>query len=900
MKRYFCFISFLLLFFALNAQIAVSELKVEGLVNPIGIDIKKPSFSWILNSSGRNISQNRYEICVYDNAAFKGEPMWKSGKIESANSIAVSYEGKPLDSSTRYYWKVRVWDNKGKASSWSPVAYWQTALLTKEEWKAKWIELSMNKREETRSPFFRKEFAADKEVKSAVLYVTSHGLYQAYLNGRKVGDAFLTPGWTSYKTRLQYQTYDVTSQIKPGENVLGAVLGNGWYKGTINWEPRTNVYGDKLGLLCQLEIRYKDGTKELVVSDEQWKSAFGEIQYAEIYNGETIDANKRLDGWNSTGYKDVDWQLVKVADYTYDNLIATYNQPIKKHEIFKTEQVITTPKGEKVLDFGQNLVGWEKVCVKGKKGDTIRIYHAEMLDKEGNFYTANLRSAKATSTYVLSGNEDVFEPHFTFYGFRYIKIEGEVQINPRQIEAITLYSDMPLNGEFTSSNSLINQLQKNIQWGQKGNFLDIPTDCPQRNERLGWTGDAQAFFRTAVFNRDGRNFFKKWLKDLSADQYKDGRVPWVIPHTLKKEQVASTGWGDVATIIPWQLYMAYGDLNVLKEQYQSMKGWVDFMRNSSRNNLWNTQREHFGDWLFYRPDDDKDGIAAITDKQLIAQCFYAHSTQLLINAAQALDKKEDVLFYTDLLQKIKDAFRQEYMTNNGRLVSDTQTAYVLALYFDMFPEDQRRQAVERLVENIKRYNNHITTGFLGTPYICHVLSRFGQSDVAYKLLLQETYPSWLYPVKAGATTIWERWDGRKPDGTFQTDEMNSFNHYAYGAIGDWLYRVTGGLQEAAPGYKEILIKPHLGGGLTSASVKQNTPYGKVASVWSITDRKLLLEVVIPVNTTAIISIPTTNGEAVKEGNKPLSAVSSIQIVGEEDGFLMVKVGSGSYSFNSLI
>ncbi|MBD0369115.1 MAG: family 78 glycoside hydrolase catalytic domain, partial [Flavisolibacter sp.] len=521
-------------------------------------------------------------------------------------------------------------------------------------------------------------------------------------------------------------------------------------------------------------------TTENIITDENWKSSTGAIQYAEIYNGETVDARQEKTGWMMAGYDDKSWSGVRVGNHTKDVLLATYNEPVKKHETFKPLKVITTPKGEQVIDFGQNLVGWVTMKTSGKAGDQIIIHHAEVLDKAGNFYTDNLRAARATDTFILrGGGEEIFEPHFTFHGFRYLKIDGYPgAIQPENFTAVALYSDMPKTGNFTSSHPLLNQLQHNIQWGQNGNFLDVPTDCPQRDERLGWTGDAQVFSRTAAFNRNVNCFFAKWLHDVAADQQPNGSVPHVVPNVLGPNAVGSAGWADVATIIPWNMYLAYGDKRILENQYPSMKVWVEYMRQNSTNDLWN-KGFHFGDWLFYRPFDDNDGRSAVTDKYLIAQCFFAHSTQLLINAANVLGKKEDGVQYTDLLKRIKDAFLKEYMTSNGRLISGTQTAYVLALNFDMLPETLRPQAAERLVENIKSYNNHLTTGFLGTPYLCHVLSRFGYDSVAYKLLLQETYPSWLYPVKMGATTIWERWDGQKPDSTFQTPSMNSFNHYAY-------------------------------------------------------------------------------------------------------------------------
>jgi alpha-L-rhamnosidase len=590
---------------------------------------------------------------------------------------------------------------------------------------------------------------------------------------------------------------------------------------------------------------------------------------------------------------------VQVQDYPKNILVATYNEMVKKHETFKPVRIFKTPKGERVIDFGQNLVGWVVLKVKGKPGDTIKVWHAEVLDKLGNFYTENLRAAKAQDVYVLKGNgEEVFEPHFTFHGFQFIRIEGYPgdQILPEDVTAVALYSDMKPTGTFVTSNPLINQLQHNIQWGQKGNFLDVPTDCPQRDERLGWTGDAQVFSRTATFNMNVNDFFGKWLRDVAADQGRNGAVPWVVPNCLGFTQ-SSTGWADVSTVVPWNMYVAYGDKRILQTQYPSMKAWVDYMKSQSKNDLWQTGQS-FGDWLFYSVDDDTDGSSAITDKYFIAQCFYAYSTQLLINAAQVLGRQEDVDAYSVLLKRIKDAFYREYVTPNGRLISGTQTAYTLALNFDMLPESLRAQAAQRLVDNIHAYGNHLTTGFLGTPYLCHVLTRFGHNDMAYRLLLQDTYPSWLYPVKMGATTIWERWDGIKPDKSFEAASMNSFNHYSYGAIGDWMYRVMAGLDtyDDKPGYKHIKVMPHPGGGFTNATATLQTYYGKAASGWEVKDGKTYYNVDIPANTTADIYLPATDPGQITEDGGSLTLDKGIMVNPADNGYVLIRAGSGNYHF----
>lgn len=884
------------LFSPASGQVTVSHLTVENLTNPIGLDETHPRFAWQLNDKARNAGQRAYEIRVMEGK----DIMWKTGKVNSDQSVFVPYEGKVLQSGSRYTWQVRVWDQEGKNSAWSQPAFFQMGMLDPGRWKAQWIESSMIE-DTIRRPaqYFRKEFNASKKIKSATAYLTAHGMYEAQINGQRVGKDYLTPGWTSYNKRLQYQLYDVTSLLKTGANAIGMIVGNGWYRGYLAWENNFNIYGKKLGVFCQVHIEYTDGSEEEVVSDASWKSAIGPIKSVEIYHGETYDARDEFPGWSAAGFNDGRWAGVDVKEYPKAILVATVNEPVQKHETFSPVRIFKTPKGEQVIDFGQNLVGWVMVKASGNAGTRFSIKHAEVLDKFGNFYLDNMRAAKVTATYVLKGNGlESFEPHFTFFGFRYIMIEGYPgDLKPENFTAVALYSNMTPTGNFSTSNPLINQLQHNIQWGQRGNFLDVPTDCPQRDERLGWTGDAQAFSRTASFNFGVNNFFSKWLRDVAADQLPNGSVPFVVPNVLGAGASGSAGWADVATIIPWNMYLAYGDRRILENQYESMKGWVGYMQKNSTDFLWN-KGFHFGDWLFYRPFDDNDGRSAVTEKYLITQCFFAHSTQLLINAAKVLGRNDDVARYETLLQQVKDAFVKEYMTPNGRLVSGTQTAYVLALNFDMLPENQRMSAAGKLAANVKSYGNHLTTGFLGTPYLCHVLSRFGYGDLAYSLLLQEDYPSWLYPVKMGATTIWERWDGIKPDSTFQTPGMNSFNHYAYGAIGDWMYRVMAGLDtyEDGPGYKHIRIKPLIGGNFKEVNARLNTYYGTVSSGWKKDGNKLIFDITIPVNTKADVFLPAKNISQVTESGIAADRQSDIHFAGTDQGYLQFKVGSGTYRF----
>ena len=878
-----------------QSKLVVTDLTCEYQNNPLGLDVTTPRFSWKLTNPQRDVIQTSYELKVATDPQAQ-KAIWQSTKTASDRSVLVPYGGIALKPKQRYYWQVRVTDNKGNTSPWSEIRFFETGMFQPADWTTQWIEPVIAGDEVGKpAPMLRRNFNLKKIVKAARLYITAHGLYEAHVNGQRVGNQYLTPGWTSYNKRLQYQVYDVTALVRNGTNATGVILGDGWYRGHLAWNDNKNIYGKNLGLLYQLDVTYGDGSKETIASDAQWKSSTGPIRRSGIYYGEAYDAREEKTGWTQPEYKDTDWGTVKVVEGGKDNLIAAYGPPVLKHETFKPVKIFKTPKGETVVDFGQNLVGWVTLKVKGKAGDKVTIRHAEVLDKEHNFYTENLRAAEAELVYTLKGTgEEVYEPRFSFYGFRYVKVEGYPgSLTTESLKATALYSDMKPSGTFTSSNPLLNQLQHNIQWGQKGNFVDVPTDCPQRDERLGWTGDAQVFSRTAAYNMSVATFFTKWMKDVAADQREDGAIPFVIPNVLGKNDAASTGWADVGLIIPWNVYMAYGDQKILENQYASMAAWVGYMEKNSKNDLWNTGF-HFGDWLFYRPFDDNDGRSAVTDKYLIAQCFWANSTQIMIDAANVLGKMEDAQRYTQLLKRIKDAFVKEYMAPSGRLVSGTQTAYVLALNFDMLPEALRAQAADKLASNVKDYGNHLTTGFLGTPYLCHVLTRFGYTDVAYDLLMQESYPSWLYPVKMGATTIWERWDGMKPDSTFQTPGMNSFNHYAYGAIGDWMYRTVAGVREAAPGYHKITLAPQPGGKLTQTTAELQTPYGLVQSSWKIEGGTISYDVTVPPNTTAEVILPKAGDASVTEQK---TALGRTRLVNEKSGDdLKVSVGSGSYHF----
>jgi alpha-L-rhamnosidase len=682
----FKFLLFLFFIPALSfsQDLSTYDLTFEHRINPVGTDILQPRLSWKLKGKGNNIMQTAYSLRVAVDPKFSASKIiWQSGKVASDESVLVSYKGPDLKACQRYYWQVRVWDNKGWVSKWSEVAFWETGLLNPGNWKAKWIEIEGDTNRYSPSPHFRKEFVIEKSIAKAVVYVTAHGFYELHLNGKKVGDQVLTPGWTSYGKRIQYQVYNVTGQLQKGKNAIGAVLGDGWYRGTLAWGNNWAIYGKRLGLLMQMKITYTDGTESFILTDESWKSNNnGAIRMNDIYNGETYDATKRFTGWDLPGYEDSKWGVVRIGNYR-NNIIASEGALIKKIQEIKPVKVFRSPKGSLLVDMGQNMVGWIRLRVSGNKGTVVTIRHAEVLDKYGEFYTENLRVAKCQLIYTLSGSgEEVYEPRFTFMGFRYLEVTGfPGELTTDNITGVVVHSDMQVTGSYESSNPLLNQLQHNIQWGQKGNFVDVPTDCPQRDERLGWTGDAQAFSRTAAFNFNVAAFFTKWLKDVALDQRPEGEVPDVIPDVINKQDTKtvspSAGWGDVAVIVPWTMYEVYGDKEFLENQYPSMKAWVEYIRKKAGDTYQWKGGSKYGDWLFYHPPvnnhTEPDGF---TEYDFISTAFFAYSTSILAKSAKELGKTEDEIFYTDLFSKIKNVFNKEYVTPAGRVGTNSQTSYV--------------------------------------------------------------------------------------------------------------------------------------------------------------------------------------------------------------------------------
>lgn len=879
-------------------MLSVYDVRIEYQKNPIGIDVREPRVSWKIKSNDRNTRQAMYQLQVSKEESFD-TVVWDSGEVASDESIHIVLKDLNPESKTRYYVRVHVTDQAGNESGWSESSFFEMGLLQASEWQAKWISTpeSIDKKA---SPQFRFSFKVKDKVKNARIYATALGLYELHLNGNRVGEEYFTPGWTSYYTRLQYQTYDVTDQIVYGDNEWTALLGNGWYRGNLGWEHQKEIYGNRLGLLAELHLEYQDGTTEVVKTDEAWDVAESAIRESELYHGETVDAQ----------FEVRNWQPVTILNESKEKIVAQENEPVRKINTLPAKELIRTPKGEIVIDFGQNMVGWVEFDIEGKPGQTVEIKHAEVLDSDGNFYTENLRTAKQTNTYILRGEgKETFAPRFSFQGFRYIQLIGfeDGQIQLENFRGIVLHSDMEMTGDFKSSDEMINQLQHNIVWGLKGNFLDVPTDCPQRDERLGWTGDAQMFIRTASYLANVAPFFTKWLRDLEADQREDGAVPFVIPNVLsqidepekenQQDSFGSAAWGDAAVINPWTLYIAYGDKRILEEQYDSMKAWISYIKAQGDNPyLWNTGF-HFGDWLAL--DSKPDSYVGATDRAYIATAFYAYSTSIVKKTAQILGEEEDYQYYAELEENIVKAFQDEYVTPNGKLSVPTQTAHVLALMFGLVDTHAKKRVVEELEKLLQETDYHLTTGFVGTPYLNHVLTENGLNDAAYTLLFQKDYPSWLYQITKGATTIWEHWDGIKEDGSFWSADMNSFNHYAYGAIGDWLYRKVAGIEldEQVPAFKHFTIQPHIGDGLDWVEATYESMYGEIKSAWRKSEAGgIELEVTVPANTTARVRLLDAKIENVKESDRPLSQADGILSFTDPGDSVDILIGSGAYRF----
>ncbi|WP_326839426.1 family 78 glycoside hydrolase catalytic domain [Streptomyces olivaceus] len=828
----------------------------------LGIGEAAPRLSWRTRTDEPGWTQHAYRVHVVDG---DGRTVADTGRLPGADSVLVPWPGPPLTSGARVRVRVRVWGGAGEEPSpWSGPATAEAGLLDAADWTARPVTPDRGT-EEGALPvaLLRRDFHLDGDIASARLYTTAYGVHECEINGVRTGDEVLDPGWTSYRHRLRYRTHDVTALLRPGPNTLGALLGEGWYTGRLGWDGgRRHHYGRERALLAQLEIRLADGRTETVGTDGRWRWSTGPLLRSELYDGETYDARLERDGWSRPGHDTRDWAPVRELPAPAAELTAPTGPPVRRVRTVAVREATTTPAGRTLLDFGENLVGRLRLTVTGPAGHTVRLRHAEVLENDEPALRP-LRLAAATDTYVLRGTgaPETYEPRFTFHGFRYAEIEGwPGPFDATAVEAVVLHTDLERTGWFDSSDPLLNKLHENVVRSQCGNFLDLPTDCPQRDERLGWTGDIAVFAPTAAFLHDCSGMLGGWLRDLAAEQLArpDRSVPLVVPDILDPPEGRHPHalWGDAAVLVPWALYRDSGDLELLRTQYPSMTAWVDLAAGLARaDGGLRRDPDQLGDWLDPAAPAD-DPAASRTDAGLVAAAHLVHSADLLSGIAELLDEKEDADRYRALAAALRTAFTHEFVTGAGRVASDSQTAYALALCFGLLPDDrQRRHAGDRLAQLVRRAGFRIATGFAGTPLICDALCGAGHAELAHRMLAERHCPSWLYPVTMGATTVWERWDSMLPDGTVNPGQMTSFNHYALGSVADWLHRTVAGLAAAEPGWRRIRVAPRPGGTLTRARAAHTTPYGRAEAGWRIEGPRLVVEVLVPPGTVADIHLP---------------------------------------------
>lgn len=832
--------------------VKISHLKTNRIVNPLGFAIDTPALSWVVSATADTVQTAAQVLVSYD--ADFAQIVFDSGRVGGREIDSLAYRlPVALAPRTRYFWKVSVWGEHESAES--ETAWFETAKRD-EDWQAAWLTPDWDDR--SQHPLLFHDFSLPAKPVAARAYICGLGLYHLALNGQKVGDEQLTPYCNAYDEWLQYQTFDITGQLQAGANQIAVMLGNGWYKGRYGANGgETDYYGDRFALICELHITLENGENVVIVTDPSWHAQPSPVLMSDIFDGETLDARIPLTPSPETA------SGVRTLAIDTGLLEERRSLPVRIMEEIQPLAVIHTPAGETVLDMGQNMTGWLRFRTHAPAGTEIHLQFGEVL-QGGNFFRDNLRTAKAEYRYIADGSDALVEPYFTFYGFRYVKIEGwDGAVNPADFTGCVVYSEMDTIGEIETSNAKVNQLFKNAMWSQKGNFLDIPTDCPQRDERLGWTGDIQVFTGTACFNMDSAAFLSKYAYDLWLEQAKaDGMVPHIIP-TSNLKKGGSAVWADVATILPWNLYEFYGDSDILTQQFDSMRAWVDYVRNideaTGGKRLW-TVGEHFGDWLSLDASDPVSRKGG-TPHDFIASAFYCYSAGLVAQAAEVLDRPEHTAAYSRLAAEIRAAIQKEFFTATGRLAVPTQTGYVLALFMNLVPDGFRARVEADFVARIREDNVHLRTGFVGTPYLCRVLSAIGANDLAYKLLLNEDYPSWLYAVNLGATTIWERWNSINPDGSISSTGMNSLNHYAYGAIVEWMYRDMCGLNpradgNTATGFRHAAIAPKPDKSLAWAKASYRAAAGTYESGWQFTDDgHLIHDVTVPFNAAATFVVP---------------------------------------------
>lgn len=874
---------------------------------PLGLESDEVRFSWQLVSESRNASQSAWQIQVAAGGNFE-ESCWDSGKIAGPDQLHIDYAGQPLEAHGRYQWRVRCWDAADAASDWSQPADFAMGVLDQEEWKrAKWMR---HFQENLRAcPHLRREFDG-KKVVDARLYCTARGFIHLQINGKDCSDQRLLPGWTDYSIRLPSHCWDITEHLRDGENVLGCVLADGWYKGDITWARKAQVWGAQIMALIMLRLEKEDGSVEWICSDEQWRSFPGPTLSACMLDGENYDANLELTGWSEPRYEERQpWYEVSCQAVGKELIQRHPGSPVRAYHEFAPIDMWKPREGVWIFDLGQNFAGHARLRINVPAGTVIRLRFAEVLSPQREVYVDNLRTALATDLYTAKGGgEEIWEPKFTFHGFQYVEICGlPYEPTEETITGIVVGSDCPSVGEIRCSEPMVEKLASNAVWTQRANYIEVPTDCPQRDERLGWTGDAQAYIRTAIAFHDIGAFYTKWLQDLEDACTDDGRAPQVAPVGSRQKDNNLTGyaeaaWGDATTICPTWIHRCYGDRRVLEKHYGMMSRYVDFYRRTcvtDRKVRYGLKHycvdgknvghpTLFRDWL---------NVKSPTSHEIIRTAFYAYSTQLLAEAASVLGKSGEAQDLLEEWQEIRSDFQKEFLQEDGKIIGvtktvESQTGYLLALHFDLLEEDQRQAAVDHLVADIEAHDWHLTTGFVGLPYLLPVLSRFGRTDVCYRLLMNKTYPSWGYEIEHGATSIWERWNGYHHEKGPGDPNMNSYSHYAYGAVCEWLFSDMAGIELLENSFSKIRIRPRLGGELSYAGATYESIRGKVRSDWKLNGDQFELEVELPAGMTAEVHLPCSDPSSIQEGSSEIKGKEST-----EKGYCVVEIGSGSYSFS---
>ncbi|MFP4502911.1 MAG: family 78 glycoside hydrolase catalytic domain [Candidatus Hydrogenedentota bacterium] len=920
------------------------DLRVEHRVNPLGIATTEPRLSWRLRSRQAGCRQTAYRVIV---ATDKGklEPdkadLWDSGKVASDVMMTI-YAGKPLAGGQRCYWTVQVWDEAQQPGAWPAAQTWSMGLGGEDAWEADWISYE-DARVLEASPetmvlppahYFRKEFAAKNPVERATLYATALGNADFHINGERVTEARFLPGWTDYAQRVYYHTFDVTDAVEAGDNALGAILADGWYAGYLGYGLLVGYGPDKCGryfygktpaLMMQLELVYGGGARETVVTDPGWKVSTGAYHAADHLMGETVDARDQPAGWSTPRFDDTAWESAVPASRNGE-LRATYHdaggekevdlgfavppviepypmQHVLPVQVLQPQSIEQRAHGKYIVDFGQNFAGVIRLHAQGAAGTKITIRHGEMLHPDGRLMTENLRKARATDTFILRGDPDgeTYEPRFTYHGFQYAEISGYPgALTVNDIEGVVLGSDTPLTSSWGCNDPVLNQFYSNVVWTQRANFLEVPTDCPQRDERFGWTGDAQVYARAATYNADVAAFFAKWLQDLRDAQTPAGAYPDYAPYPMQhggSGKPYATAWTDAGVIVPWRMYQAYGDTHVLREHYPSMQKFIEFRRETAPDFMGTKLGNGWGDWL---------SMGEETPIPYIDHCYYAWSAKLVAQMAAVLGETKDAADYSELHENVKTTFIDKYVNGDGTLTIDTQTAYVLALDIGLIPEDRVAAAADRLVAKIVANDRRMTTGFLGTRPLLPVLTKTGHFELAVELMQSRRFPSWGYAVEQGATSIWERWNSYTIEDGFQ-EGMNSFNHYAFGAVVEWLYGTLAGIKPIEPGYARVLIHPHVP---MQEPVQEGVPMldrvaatyesirGEITSAWTRDGAAFTLEVTIPANTRAEVVVPVRAGAQVMIDGTAAEHVEGITVMERNGARRRFAVPAGKYSFVS--